>query len=104
MVSEKFSLTWNDFQQTVTNSFRALRKETAFFDVTLVSDDELHLTGHKLVLSACSDFFKSTLKKSTNPHPMIYLSGISSRNLNFIMDYIYKGEVQIYQEQLDDFL
>ena len=103
-MSEKFSLHWNDFQQTVTNSFRSLRKETDFFDVTLVSDDEIHMTGHKLVLSACSDFFKSILKKSTSSHPMIYLSGISSRNLEFIMDYIYKGEVQIYQEQLDDFL
>ena len=27
MNSEKFSLKWNDFQQTVTNSFRSLRKE-----------------------------------------------------------------------------
>ena len=104
MTTEKFSLTWNDFQQTVSNSFRSLRKETDFFDVTLVSDDEIHVNGHKLVLSACSGFFKSIIKKSSSPHPMIYLSGISSRNLEFIMDYIYQGEVQIFQEQLDDFL
>ena len=104
MTTEKFSLTWNDFQQTVSNSFRSLRKETDFFDVTLVSDDEIHWNGHKLVLSACSGFFKSIIKKSSSPHPMIYLSGISSRNLEFIMDYIYQGEVQIFQEQLDDFL
>ena len=49
-MSEKLSLHWNDFQQTVTNSFRSLRKETDFFDVTLVSDDEIHMTGHKLVI------------------------------------------------------
>ena len=104
MNSEKFSLKWNDFQQTVSNSFGILKKEQDFFDVTLVSDDEVHLSSHKLVLSACSEFFKSILKKTSNPHPLIYLSGISSRNLNFIMDYIYHGEVEIYQEQLDDFL
>ena len=104
MNSEKFSLKWNDFQQTVSNSFGILKKEQNFFDVTLVSDDEVHLSSHKLVLSACSEFFKSILKKTSNPHPLIYLSGISSRNLNFIMDYIYHGEVEIYQEQLDDFL
>ena len=104
MNSEKFSLKWNDFQQTVSNSFGILKKEQDFFDVTLVSDDEVHLSSHKLVLSACSGFFKSILKKTSNPHPLIYLSGISSRNLQFIIDYIYHGEVEIYQEQLDDFL
>ena len=104
MNSEKFSLKWNDFQQTVSNSFGILRKEQDFFDVTLVSDDEVHLSSHKLVLSACSEFFKSILKKTSNPHPLIYLSGISSRNLQYILDYIYHGEVEIYLEQLDDFL
>merc|ERR1712126_514561 len=104
MNSEKFSLKWNDFHQTVSNSFGLLRKEKDFFDVTLITDDEVHLYGHKLVISACSEFFKSILKKTTNPHPLIYLSGINSRNLQFIIDYIYHGEVEIYQEQLDDFL
>ena len=104
MNSEKFSLKWNDFQQTVSNSFGILKKEQDFFDVTLVSDDEVHLLSHKLVLSACSEFFKSILKKTSNPHPLIYLSGINSRNLQFIIDYIYHGEVEIYQEQLDNFL
>ena len=63
MNSEKFSLKWNDFQQTMSNSFGILKKEQDFFDVTLVSDDEVHVSSHKLVLSACSEFFKSILKK-----------------------------------------
>ena len=54
MNSEKFSLKWNDFQQTVSNSFKVLRKEGNFFDVTLVSNDESLVKGHKVVLSACS--------------------------------------------------
>ena len=104
MNSEKFSLKWNDFQQTVSSSFKVLRSEQDFFDVTLVSDDEVHMSSHKLVLSACSDFFKSILKKTSNPHPLIYLSGISSKNLSFVIDYIYQGEVEIHQEQLNDFM
>ena len=104
MNSEKFSLKWNDFQQTVSNSFRSLRKEADFFDVILVSDDQVYIEGHKLVLSASSDFFRSILKKCTNPNPMIYLTGISSRDLQFIIDYIYQGQVEIYQEHLDNFL
>ena len=103
-MSEKFSLKWNDFKTTVSNSFGILREEKDFFDVTLVSDDERQIPAHKLVLSACSDFFKSILRNNSHSHPLLYLSGIHSTNLSLILDYIYQGEVQIYQEHLDSFL
>ena len=95
---------WNDFKTTVSNSFGILREEKEFFDVTLVSDDERQIPAHKLVLSACSDFFKSILRNNSHSHPLLYLSGIHSTNLSLILDYIYQGEVQIYQEHLDSFL
>ena len=37
-------------------------------------------------------------------NPLLYLSGINSVNLGFILDYMYCGEVKLYQEQLDGFL
>ena len=103
-MDEKFCLRWNDFQTTVSNSFGILRQEKDLFDVTLVSDDEVQVSAHKVVLSACSSFFKSILKAHLHSHPLIYLSGINSRNLGFILDYIYQGEVKIYQGHLDSFL
>ena len=104
MSNEKFCLKWNNFQSTVSGSFGSLREEQDFVDVTLVSDDEVQIPAHRLVLSASSSFFKTILKKNIHSHPLIYLSGVTSANLGFILDYIYLGEVQIYQEQLDDFL
>ena len=104
MNSEKFSLKWNDFQSNVSKSFNELRKEEDFFDVTLISDDESKLSAHKVVLSSCSSFFKSILRVTTTSNPIIYLSGVNSQNLRFMLDYMYQGEVQIFQEQLDDFL
>merc|ERR1712126_480967 len=101
---EKFCLKWNDFQSNVSASFGKLRTERDFFDVTLVSDDEVHIASHKVVLSASSDFFKNILRKSSHANPLIYLSGVKAKELNFVMDYIYDGEVQIYQEDLDYFL
>ena len=103
-MSDKFSLKWNDFQSVVSQSFSVLRREEDFFDVTLVSDDEVQISAHKLVLSACSDFFKSILKRNSHSHPLLYLSGVDSTNLSHILDYIYQGEVQVYQEHLDSFL
>jgi len=101
---EKFCLKWNDFQSNVSASFGKLRAEKDFFDVTLVSDDEVHISSHKVVLSSSSDFFKNILRKSSHTNPLIYLPGIKSNDLNYIMDYIYNGEVQLFQGDLDTFL
>ena len=101
---EKFCLKWNDFQTNVSTSFRKLREERDFLDVTLVSDDEVHISSHKLVLSSSSDFFKNILRKSSHSNPLIYLPGIRSKELNYVMDYIYNGEVQLFQDDLDTFL
>ena len=65
-MDEKYSLKWNDFQATISGSLSLLQKEEDFFDVTLVSEDHTQIKAHKVVLSACSPFFKNILKK--NPH------------------------------------
>ena len=103
-MDEKFCLKWNDFQNTVSQSFGALRQEKDFFDVTLVSDDEVQIPAHKLVLAPCSTFFKSILKTNEHSHPLLYLSGLNSRSLGYILDYMYQGEVKIVQGHLDSFL
>jgi hypothetical protein len=35
--TDKFCLRWNDFHDNISGTFRELRKENDFFDVTLVS-------------------------------------------------------------------
>jgi len=103
-MSEKFSLKWNDFQSNVSRTFSLLRSEEEFFDVSLVSDDQKMMSAHKLVLSASSPYFKHILTNNKHSHPLLCLDGVSSGELQFVLDYIYHGEVQIYQEQLDRFL
>ena len=101
---EKFSLKWNDFQTSATTSFKIARSEEDFCDVTLVSDDEVSIKAHKFVLSSSSSFFKHILLNNPHQHPLLYLSGVNSTYLNFALDYIYQGEVQLFQEELDPFL
>ena len=67
---EKFSLKWNDFEANASKSFRNLRKEEHFYDVTLVSDDQQFVSAHKLILSASSEFFKNILKLSSHSNPL----------------------------------
>ena len=103
-MSEKFLLKWNDYQSNWNKAIKDLRKDTDFADVTLISDDKVKFTAHKIILSSCSDTFKFILQGNTNAKPLLYLGGVSSINLGFILDYIYHGEVNLFQEQLDSFL
>ena len=103
-MAEKFCLKWNDFQTNVTSSFRKLRNSDEFYDVTLVSDDQQQMSAHKIVLSASSVYFKNILKSNKHSHPLLCLGGVNSNELNNILEYIYNGEIQIYQDNLDNFL
>jgi hypothetical protein len=102
--SEKFCLKWNDFQENIVNSFQDLRKETEFSDVTLVCEDNHTIEAHRIILTACNPFFSTVLKSNKNFHPMIYMRGLKSKNMVAIVDFIYYGEANIYQEDLDEFL
>ena len=103
---DTYCLKWTKFQLNVLKTLSDWRKEEDFFDVTLVSEELKHISAHKLVLSSSSDLFKSILKatQTSNPHPLIYLSGVSAKHLNLAMNYIYQGEVEILQEDLGEFL
>ena len=105
-MAEKFCLKWNDFHSNVSQSFGKLRNEDYLHDVTLVSDDHSQISAHKLVLSASSEYFKNIFKNSNKPnsHPLVCLNETNSNDLKNIMDYIYNGEVQIFQDNLDRFL
>ena len=104
VMSEKFCLKWNDFHTNVSKSFSKLRNENDFYDVTLVSDDQKQLSAHKVVLSSCSDYFKKILKSNKHSNPLLCLEGISSSEMNNVLDYIYYGEVNIHQDDVDRFL
>merc|ERR1712098_386830 len=103
-MSEKFCLKWNDFKTNIARQFSSLRADTEFWDVTLVSDDLKQISAHKIVLSSCSEYFKNILKQNKHAHPLLCLADMHFEDLTNIIDYIYHGEVQIYQEDLDRFL
>jgi len=103
MGSEKFCLSWNDFESNISLSFRELREEKDFFDVTLSTGDE-QIQAHKLILSACSPFFRSVLKKNVHQHPLLYLKGVKFCDLQAVLNFMYHGEVNVAQEELNSFL
>ena len=70
--------------------------------VTLVCEEDQEIETHKLILTACSPFFSKLLNKKHLNH-MIYIREVKVKVLVAIVDYIYHGEADISQEDLNDF-
>jgi len=103
MSAEKFCLRWNDFEANISTAFRELREDKDFFDVTLACDDD-QLQAHKVILSACSPFFRTVLKRNKHEHPLLYLKGVKYIDLVAVLNFMYHGEVNVAQEELNSFL
>merc|ERR1740128_1481621 len=95
--SEKFCLRWNDFETNISVAFRELREEKDFFDVTLACDDN-QIQAHKVILSACSPFFRNVLKRNKHDHPLLYLKGVNYSDMVAILNFMYHGEVNVAQD------
>ena len=100
---ENFCLKWNDFESNISSSFKDIKDEKDFMDVTLACE-ESQVTAHKVVLSACSSFFRSVLRRNPHQHPLLYIKGVAFSDLESLLDFMYYGEVNIAQENLNSFL
>ena len=103
MSSEKFCLRWNDFESNINVAFKELRDDKDFFDVTLACDED-QIQAHKVILSACSPFFRNILRRNPHPNPLLYLKGVKFTDLQYVLNFIYHGEVSVGQEELNTFL
>ena len=105
-MSEKLCVQWNDFQENVNSEFRNLREDKEFTDVTLACEDGQQIEAHKVILAASSPFFQNLLNKNAKKHhhPLIYMKGVKFEDLCAIVDFLYLGEANVFQENLDSFL
>jgi len=101
--TEKFCLKWNDFESNVSGAFREIREERDFFDVTLACDDN-QMEAHKVIISACSPMFRNILRRNPHQHPLLYLRGVKYKELENVLNFMYQGEVNVAQEDLNTFL
>jgi len=102
--NDSLTLRWNEFEANISSTFRDLKDNKDFADLTLVSADDQQVEVHKVVLAASSPFFQKILKKNAHQHPLIYMKGVTSSDLKAVMNYVYYGEANVPQENLNSFL
>ncbi|CAK1550894.1 unnamed protein product [Leptosia nina] len=96
---QQFCLRWNNHQSTLVSVFDTLLEKGIHVDCTLAAEGQT-LKAHKVVLSACSPYFENVLSQQFDKHPIIILKDVKYAELRAMMDYMYRGEVNISQDQL----
>ena len=97
-------VSYNNFESHTFSAFTTWRDNSEFSDVILASDDGKKFKAHKLVLTASSPVFKEMLTDTTNNIPIVYLRGIGGKILNLMLDFVYKGEVDLPETDIEEFL
>ena len=95
---------WLHFKENIISSVGNLREDQDFTDVTLACDDGRQIEAHKIILAGSSLFFDNLLKRNKHNHPLVYMKGMKSEDMAAIVDFLYRGEANVFQENLESFL
>ncbi|XP_063982660.1 protein bric-a-brac 1-like isoform X2 [Diachasmimorpha longicaudata] len=98
-----YSLSWGEFGNSLTSAVQLLRGHGDLVDVTLAAGGR-SFPAHKIVLSAASPFLLDLLKSTPCQHPVVMLAGVSSDDLESLLEFVYRGEVSVEPSQLPSLL
>lgn len=101
--SQQYCLRWNNHRTNLLTVFDQLLQNEAFTDVTLACDGAT-IKCHKMVLAACSTYFQTLFLEISCSHPVVILKDIRYTDMKAILEYMYRGEVNVAQDQLASLL
>jgi len=93
-----------DFELSKAKVLQDLLRCSSFVDVTLVNDDADQFGVHKLVLSTVSPVLRKIFEKNPQDHPLLFMRGVNSRQLEALVKFIYTGEASVNVNELNDFI
>lgn len=103
MSGQQFCLKWNNYQSNMSEVFQNMLQNENLVDVTLACEGA-NLKAHKMVLAACSPYFQSLFVTNPCKHPIVILKDVRFVDLKAIIDFMYRGEVNVSQDQLSALL
>merc|ERR1711970_1316140 len=103
-MAEYFNLLWQDFERSTSTVFKDLLIDEVFTDVTLACDGNQQIRAHKVILMSCSSFFRNILVKNPHERLVIHLKGVRITDLTFIIRFMYLGETEVAQDDLNEFM
>jgi len=112
-MGEDFRLKWNDHHSVFFSAAESLCHGDHLTDVTLSTGDR-EFSAHKLVLSICSNYFnglftprpenKMRQRRPADGAAIVYLKDVDSKHLELLLSYMYRGEINVEENELMDLL
>merc|ERR1712129_464259 len=104
MASDRINILHQEFSEFTGSAFNVLYSDHEFTDVTIVCDEDKQVEAHKVILSSSSKFFRRILLRNPHQHPLIYLKGVAYENLEYILQFIYLGQIELSTDNLTLFI
>jgi len=99
MSGEDFLLKWNDHHSLFFAGAEQLCESEEYTDVTLAAGSKF-FPAHKLVLSICSPYFQKLFRRLGTDKPVIFLKDVDPKHLELLLQYMYKGEIKVEENEL----
>lgn len=103
MADNAFHLKWNNHLQNMYSQLETLYSHQSLVDVSISCTDGI-LKAHRIVLSACSPYFESIFRDNYCKHPVIILKGVTSREMQALLKFMYKGSVEVLDADIQSFM
>ena len=103
MQPQKLCLKWNNHTTNLLTVLGGFQQADILVDVT-ISCEGHNIKAHKMVLSACSPYFQSIFLDNPCKHPVVIINGIKYEDITAILNFMYKGEVNVSHDGLSSFL
>ncbi|KAG8221844.1 hypothetical protein J437_LFUL003220 [Ladona fulva] len=97
--AQQYCLRWNNHRSNLLTVFDQLLQNEAFTDVTLACEGA-SIKCHRMVLAACSSYFRSLFTDLSCRHLVVVLKDVGYPEIKAILEYMYRGEVNVAQDQL----
>ncbi|KAF5287494.1 hypothetical protein FQA39_LY04122 [Lamprigera yunnana] len=101
--SNALHLVWDNHLENVNNLVQILYQDNKLVDVTISCRDGF-LRAHKLILSACSPYFARIFNDNPCKHPVVIIRGVNYCEMELILEFIYKGYIDIPANLLSNLL
>ena len=93
----------SNYSSSLTSSLSSLLATSSLCDCSLICSDG-QLSAHKVILAATSSFFSSVFSLNHHNHPLIYLRGVKTDQMQAVLQFVYEGVCTVQEQSVDSWL
>ena len=97
------SLKWTNYWTNLTAVVWRCYEDQLMTDITLTAEGK-KICCHKVILAACSTYFRCILDDNPSDHPIIILKNVEWEELKLIVEFMYRGHLKASEEKLPNLL